>query len=356
MPPYAYICAGNRPPGGGFAGDDALTVIDLGNPLVPAFEGVIEGSGAPNFLDNLTNVAIKGSYAYVCACSENRLVVINISNPAAPSYVTSLAVPGIYDIKIKGDYAFVTTSWNDELVSIDISDPSNPSVADTVTFAGWTTVSVYILGDYAYVAASGTLFVVDISDPTNISEEGHIENPGAPDSELLGCCYVIVEGSYAYVSAIGSDTFTVVNVSNPAIPSIEGFLALTEGPVGLYKVGDYVYVCVFGDWTFQIIDVSAPATPSLVASFDIAAALGAGNPRPREVIVIGDHAYVTEGDGNAAWDGLVVIDISDPLTMSIVGSIFGGGAPNYLLMAYGIAIPITATLTGAPPSAAALLL
>ncbi len=43
MPVYAFVCAGERPPDGGYSSDNALTVIDLTNPLAPAFVGSILG-------------------------------------------------------------------------------------------------------------------------------------------------------------------------------------------------------------------------------------------------------------------------------------------------------------------------
>ncbi len=176
-----------------------------------------------------------------------------------------------------------------------------------------------------------------------------ISYAGTPN-RLHGACYVVVDGDYAYVSAFGgglngNGSLTIVDVSNPAAPtivgSLEGLGALNHmnTPVGLCKSGNYVYVCAFGEQYFNIVDVSDPANPSLVAGLDLQAALGyAGNPQPREVVVIDNYAYVTAGEGDDINDGFFVIDVSNPLAMSLVSSIQGGGAPNFLLHPYGLAV------------------
>ena len=92
-----------------------------------------------------------------------------------------------------------------------------------------------------------------------------------------------------------------------------------------------------------------PANPSLVAGLDLKAALGyAGNPRPREVIVKGNYVYVTAADGDNTWDGLLILDISNPLVVSLAGSIVGGEAPNFLLHAYGLAMTSLPTVQTDP--------
>ncbi len=171
---------------------------------------------------------------------------------------------------------------------------------------------------------------------------------GTPN-RLHGACYVIVDGNYAYVSAIGGGlnghgALTVIDVSDPADPVIVGTL---EGlgavnhmntPVGLSKVGNYIFVCAYGEQYFNVVDVSDPANPTYATGLNLKTAIGSGNPQPREVVIVDDYAYVTAGEGNQSNDGLFIIDISDPFAMSLIGMVQGGSEPNYLYHPYGLAI------------------
>jgi len=299
------------------------------------------------------------------ATEGGRLTVIDISNPASPAFVASLAEAGIegaYDIKIKGDYAFVVTGWENRLVAVDISDPAHPFVAGTVSYGaldmGWP-MSLELKDNYAFIASEGYgLMVYDISDPTNMSYVTHLE-------DYYGV-FVIVDGDYAYISDHWGWSLWIVNISNPASPTTVSTLLLnysgyTSAPVGLAKVGNYLYVCGFGNWDFFIIDVSNPATPSVIGYLDIYTALGEMvgyddiSPRPREVVVKDNYAFITAADQQPK-DGVLVLDISNPASIFIAGYILGSGAPNYLQMAYGLAFPpvgeiVIPTVTTDPASA-----
>lgn len=349
MPPYTYICAGTDP-FGVFVNDDSFTIIDLANPLVPAFTGNIAGAGAPNWLGAPTHLAIQDNYAYVCAYGDDRLTVIDITNPAAPAFVASLNVPGIYDIKISGNHAFVVTDWMNQLISIDITNPLVPAVDDTVVHGWGNPVSIYIQDDRAYISArDATLHIFDISNPSAIAFLGEAI------VGIDGAC-VIIDGIWAYVTDYLGNWFYVVNVSNPAIIVTVGAIGGAGAPnhmnglVGLDKVGNLVYVCAFGENYFNIIDVTNPAVPTITGQLDIWTAMGFLNSRPKQAIVIGNYAYVTVSNGLPAASGLIAIDISNPATPFIAGFIMGGGAPNFLALAYGLAIPIYPPIVRTDPA------
>ncbi|KKL11056.1 hypothetical protein LCGC14_2549660, partial [marine sediment metagenome] len=90
------------------------------------------------------------------------------------------------------------------------------------------------------------------------------------------------------------------------------------------------YVCAWGEWRFNIVDVSNPASPSLVASFD----LSGDSRRPKNVIIRGNYAYVAAAND----DALTIIDVSDPTSPTFAGSIQGVGSPNYLDGAWSVKV------------------
>ena len=74
---------------------------------------------------------------------------------------------------------------------------------------------------------------------------------------------------------------------------------------GVTVVGDTAYVAN-GSSGLQIIDVSNPASPTLIGSVDTPGSV-------REVTVIGDTAYVAEGGG------LQIINVSNPVSPILIG-------------------------------------
>ena len=67
---------------------------------------------------------------------------------------------------------------------------------------------------------------------------------------------VAVAGSYAYV-ADGGLGLQVIDVSNPALPTIVGFAMTQGGAVGVAVAGSYAYVAVDGGGIgLEVFDVS----------------------------------------------------------------------------------------------------
>lgn len=332
---YAYIGAGNEP-GGGYGGDESLTIVNVTNPAAPSFVARVAHS-IPTYLRGVIGVAVKGSYAYALDQMFGYLTVLDISDPSSPSYVTNLNTGYADAIMIQGNHAFIVgavASGSEGIAAIDISDPTSIGLADSLADGGDSSnyLAIYVKGSYAYVAAHQYLFIFDISDPTNISLAGSVKDV----TQLGSADGIIVDGDYAYVCAgEGPDYFTIVNISTPASPSITGSISgsgspnYLDSPYGLAKKGNYVFVCSFGEWRFTVIDVTNPASPVYLSSLD----WSGDARRPKQVVIRGNYAHVTVSDGSSSNNGLLIVDITDPSNMSVVGSLIGSGSPNYLNLA-----------------------
>lgn len=101
-----------------------LYVYDVANPQQP-------NQVARYDYEGLQDIALKGNYAYIAAGSSN-LVILNISNPTAPTMVTQ--VGGNWTagrgIAVSGNYAYLTDP-NQGLVIYNISDPASPRYVAT---------------------------------------------------------------------------------------------------------------------------------------------------------------------------------------------------------------------------------
>jgi sugar lactone lactonase YvrE len=173
-------------------------------------------------------------------------------------------------------------------------------------------------GNYAYLPGFNGIFIIDISNPFSPQLAGTI---GAPRATA-----VAVSGPYVYVTEEKPGKLVVFDVSNPAAPESLGAVSL---PAYTYPFqgmrldvsGSFVYVpdTIGG---LQIIDVSDPTTPTIVGSV----------PTPSQelpfldVIVSGTYAYVSGeaeccGQVTIRETGIVIIDISNPASPFIVGSL-----------------------------------
>jgi len=132
---------------------------------------------------------------------------------------------------------------------------------------------------------------------------------------------VDVSGDYAY--CIGPYGLQVLNISNPAFPTLVARLMLQQTPL---RVGGYNYlVATFGidvegtkayvaNWdgnghgTLHIIDVSDPSHPQLLSSLK-------RNHYASDIKVAGGYAYVAQ-----TYSGLMVYNVSNPSSPVVAGS------------------------------------
>lgn len=120
---------------------------------------------------------------------------------------------------------------------------------------------------------------------------------------------VFVSGIKAYVTSCG---VRVIDVSQPQSPQNAGTFSLPQGVTieDIVLSGNYAYAAA-DTQGFLILDISNPNSPSVVGSVQTPI-------RATGIAVSGSHAYVT------AWGGaLYVIDISNPYAPRIVGTVSG---------------------------------
>ena len=242
-------------------------------------------------------------------------------------------------IAISGRYAYVVsndgTGGKKNFAVVDIGNPVSPSVVGSIDDDTnlYQAVSIAVSGRYAYVANNNAaavgkkeFAVVDISNPAAPAVVGTIDD----DTNLRSSVSIVVSGRYAYVvnndGTGGLKIFAVVDISNPAAPAVVGSI---DDDTNLYAArsiavsGRYAYVAnnnaaVVGKKEFAVIDISNPTSPSVVGSIDDDTNLYAA----RSIAVSGRYAYVAnKGDLTGGKKEFAVIDISNPAVPAVVGSI-----------------------------------
>jgi len=241
-----------------------MSVIDITDPSVPLLVGSRIDVPA-----NAEDIAIGDGHLYATSGYPNRLHVLDIANPQAPTEVAFLDMPSSPEgIAVSGTYAYVAT-WDSGFRVIDISKPSSP--VDRATFTPRDGLrGVAVSGVYAYLCAGTNLQIVDISDPLAPVEKGFCTIDGTAID-------VAVSDDYAYVTTF-STGLRVIDIRNPSDPVEHGYYE-TAGRGGSVAVsGELVFVADsyyassgYGNWSgvyvFRFVPPSPPPAPTnLVAT------------------------------------------------------------------------------------------
>ncbi|HDI83898.1 MAG TPA: hypothetical protein ENF18_08940 [candidate division WOR-3 bacterium] len=155
---------------------EGLTIINVSNPHYPRKMSSFQTDG------DAGNIFLQGDYAYVISNKSNHNVilnVINVSNPSQPKRVghldmedTDCFITGIY---VSGNYAFLADT-SKGLVVIDISTPVFPRYVTSLPLSG-RIECVFFQNNMVYAGSTldmdgdgyedtGRIYVIDIFQPT----------------------------------------------------------------------------------------------------------------------------------------------------------------------------------------------
>jgi hypothetical protein len=198
-----------------------------------------------------------------------------------------------------------STTGSASTAQLDVAGNVPTSAISTLSLGGAAT-GIYVQGSYAYVPnyASNSFQIINISNPANTVIVGSVY--------AFEAAFVAVQGSYAYVPNTYHNTLQIINISNPANPVTVGSIATGVFADYVYVQGSYAYVINNTSMTLQIINISNPANPVTSGTVSI-------GTDPRFVYVQGNYAYVI----NYGSSSLQIINISNPanpVTASIVAT------------------------------------
>jgi len=161
-------------------------------------------------VDVALDVEVVDDYAFL-ANGNSGLLIVDVSNPASPSTVSSLGTPGsVYDVAVENGFAYLA-AFNEGLRIIDVSNPFDPIELGYFNTSG-EAHNVVVDGGYAYVADWGSgLRVIDVSSPSTPVETGYYD-PWAITMDA-----VVADGN-AFVAA--QFTFLILDCNDAITPPL----------------------------------------------------------------------------------------------------------------------------------------
>ena len=140
------------------AGKGGLVTADISEPSEPVLLG---RAAIPGFA---AATAVEGDFAYVAACT--RAAVVNVSNPATPTFVSSISVPEGHAREAAVEDSRLLLSGGEALFLADVYTPSAPEIISfyrDYAADGFYVNAAVIQNGIAYIAAGDESFrAVDI--------------------------------------------------------------------------------------------------------------------------------------------------------------------------------------------------
>jgi hypothetical protein len=275
---------------------EGLQIMDMSDPSVPRLRSTL-----PQY--DVFAAATQGTYAYLATSKGVRIV--NITDPAHPIEVGSFSNNRAVQIIVANNLVYAsfdltTPVYHRETVILDVSLPSEPREVGSIAEGGRLAIS----SNYLYIADRGWagLHVIDVRDPAKATEVAQISGY-AGDIE--------VAGHYAYVAGDGG--VRIFDVADPVHPVEVAVFAGYTFDIDLR--GAYLYIGSPGDLLHSsglyVVDITDPTHPTQAGflpgyAWDIA--------------VDNHYAYYN------TWQGITVVDITDPANLRLAGSSYNPSA------------------------------
>lgn len=301
-PPYAYIAAD----GPGYVGRSFI--FDVSTPSAPVYKSTILGYGGYH-----QYIAVRGVYAYICDYNSG-LQVINVSVVTNP--VNVVMIPSGFrtaSIVFDGNYGYVAVGELGLFV-YDVTNPAAPNYLTSILTGGRAAFLSYgaitVGGSpkgHIYVSNRDTpgLAAVDVSTPGSPAVSGTLSASPAASGSAFSSFYLDGKVYVAY----GTAGLRILDVANPGQPALLSSVPLGGESRGVVAAGGYAYVAAM-DSGVHVVDATNPASPVRVTTLNTS--------RARGIAINGNTVYVATRDS-----GLVILDASVPASPVWIATVRG---------------------------------
>ena len=183
--------------------------------------------------------------------STGALIVVDATDPAAPTWLGELALGGadLAHIEWVGDLAYVAAG-SAGLLIVDLMNPAAPALLGTLDTAG-NAADVSVMGSHAYVAdQAGGLVIADVADPAAPVQVANLETENSVDSVASSGEFLLCSGSqdsdwsYEYTEGFTRS----LEVAHPAAPTVVGEFLSGQVIDQMCSLGGAVFMSVSSSW------------------------------------------------------------------------------------------------------------
>jgi hypothetical protein len=247
---------------------------------------------------NIFKVAVNDNYAY--CVSDSCLIIVDIDNPSSPYFAGYLDLPAA-QMSIAGDSDIVYLAGGDlGVLSFNVADPSRAYLAAFYDTPGKAD-NAFVDGFFLYATdEDGGLNIFNIAKSDSIIL--------ADNFYTTDCNYIdlFIDGNRAYIIDVNTG-LRILDIADPLNPKPLGVLNFTYIPKSIFVDDSFVFLANGGNG-LEIIDARSGNNPRFVCEFDTPG-------YACKAVVYDESAYVADGTG------LVIIDVTNPETPIITGSL-----------------------------------
>lgn len=296
---YAYLCCEG----------DGLYIFDISNPLSPV--KVSQWKDSENNFGQFYQSARNGNYLYIAGGIKG-IVVLDVSDLTAPKLVSNfVGESGVWGGAIGlvnvATYCYIQDEFFN-MHAMDVSDPANPVEANAFDTEGHHSLGIW--NDGSRVVLANATYGVRIFDTAGaqVTQKGAFKSPG----RILGCAG---SGNYAYLAA-GENGLKIFEVSDPAKPVLTATLALDGFANGIFIENNLAYIAGLHSTgeeeseggLLEIVDLQNPASPSIKGSVELTG-------QPYNVIVQDGIAYVA-----TQTTGIALVDVANAANPTVLAT------------------------------------
>lgn len=270
--------------------DFAQLVGDVGGPYpVSDIDASIDLNQSPKLYVTVNNTDVGDKETFF---------IFDITNPASPVLISDGKIDnddsvraGLNAVHAAGNYAYVASNYganfNTETSPCDNSNGANPSC--------------------------GQLQVIDISvSPPELKYTFEVPSVSGSGGQAIGKSIFYKDG-YVYLGLAKTESgpeFNIIDVHNPLAPFPVGSWPVGNGINAIYVKGRYAYLATPNNQELIVLDISNPASPSLAGGFD--APGGSGNGK--SLYLVGDTLYLGRTVGGTEF---YILDDKIPATVQL---------------------------------------
>lgn len=233
-----------------------------------------------------------------------------------------IAATNTWEFDLSTDYTLSNSSsfnFNSSIANLEQTTLSHIWKINNATTYNWA-YDVVVDWNYAYMTnfLRDSVSIINISNPAVPTLVTEIVNNNWT-IRLNWAAWIVKDGNYIYVASQVSDALQIINVTNPATPTaawqlLNSTTTRLNWARGISKSWNYVYIASDSDDSLTIVNVTNPTNPTYTWKYYVS---NWNLNWARDVKVVWNYAYVS----SYTRDALSVINITNPSNPTFVSEL-----------------------------------